>query len=104
MTWNEEFEENGTFFKSDHENESFIFSLENFQKFYLQEKIRNKAICAFRGYGPTFGSDSDLQIGKNTKEVANTHSKFPLNYFSRIKSETPSRSAVFGTKRSSFKL
>ena len=50
------------------------------QKYPLVKSLKNKAICCFKGYGPTFGGGYDLLIGDKSNEMPNTTSYFPRNF------------------------
>lgn len=103
MTWEEQFDTNKTYFKSDLKNETFLFSVSDRAKYSLAKALKNKAICCCKVYGPTFGGGYDLRIGDNTNELANTTSYFPRN-FAHPKGANANKRDFTGTSRKHFRL
>lgn len=80
LSWEDQFHRNSTHFKTDFKRETFIFSISDKAKYPLVKSLKNKAICCFKGYGPTFGGGYDLLIGDKSNEQPNTTSYFPRNF------------------------
>ena len=85
LTWAEDYDENKTFFKTDKTNETFIFSVTKKEKYPLAKSKKNKAICCFRNWGPTFGGGYDFQIGNNSDTLYSSTSYFPRSFTSNTK-------------------
>ncbi len=54
-----------THFKTDLSHQTFLFSITNNEKYTLKKSPKNKSICCYEKYGPTFGGGYDLCIGDN---------------------------------------
>jgi len=80
-----------------------LFSYSDDKKYSLAKSLKNKAICCFKGYGPTFGGGYDLLIGDRTDQQPNTTSYFPRSYGSSTSGHLSKRDFT-GTSRKNFKL
>lgn len=63
---------------------------------------KNKAICCFRNWGPTFGGGYDLQIGDKADQSCNSVSYFPRSFVCDQKSATQKH--ITGSKNKEFKI
>ncbi len=80
-----------------------MFSVTDRTKYALVKSLKNKAICCFKSYGPTFGRGYDLLIGDKSNELPNTTSYFPRN-FEHPAGNNFNKRDFTGTSRKNFKL
>lgn len=103
LSWEDQFRKSSTHFKTDFRRETFLFSVTDQAKYPLMKSLKNKAICCFSCYGPTFGGGYDLLIGDRCNEVATASSYFPRNFVHPDPASFNKRDFT-GTSRKEFKL
>ena len=79
-----------------------MFNINKKEKYALAKANRNKAICCFKGFGPTFGGGYDLQIGNRADQTYSSASYFPRSFACESKMATQKH--LIGSKNKEFKI
>lgn len=75
------FQKQGTHYKSDFSERTFIFNLTTKQKFDLVKVSKNKAISCCNYMGPTFGGGYDFSIGNEANKKYTSSCNFPTSFY-----------------------